>query len=73
MYSSGRRSLVVAVVALVAVVVSSESGDEAPIDAIQETAAVVIEGEPFPQYPEDGRVTSPTRRPTPPSDSRPRR
>ena len=51
---------------------SSESGDEAPIDAIQETAAVVVEGEPLPQYPETtGYVADPATDPavglTPPT------
>lgn len=48
----GGAVAVVLIAALVAIVVSSESGDEAPIDSIQETAAVVVEGEPLPPYPE---------------------
>ena len=69
----GAAVAVVAVIALVAVVVTSESGDEAPIDSIQETAAVVVEGDPLPPYPETaaGPVADPATDPavglTPPT------
>jgi thiol-disulfide isomerase/thioredoxin len=59
-YVIGAVVALVVVIGIVALVMTSESGDDAATDAVQEQAPVTVTGEPLPEYPaEAGLVADP--------------
>lgn len=54
LYVIGGVVLLVLVAGIVALVMTSEGGDDAAIDAVQEQATVTVTGESLPEYPADG-------------------
>lgn len=58
MYVIGAVVALVVVIGIAALVMTSESGDDAASDAVQEQASVTVSGEPLPEYPADAGLAA---------------